>query len=168
MLQAGERKAAVASFGTAIDLAPKNHRAYSGLSELLFAAGEYEKVTHLLEGAVAAGAANGQIYFTLGNAHYAAGRLRAAREAYANARALDSDNLRSSSAGESHPHALTEPDVSLSAHPALIVQPLVEAWSNVQRAAGRVERPVQATCGLGEAHGAWIYTSAASTSPRSG
>ena len=74
----------------------------------------------------------------------------------------------SSSAGESHPHALTEPDVSLSAHPALIVQPLVEAWSNVQRAAGRVERPVQATCGLGEAHGAWIYTSAASTSPRSG
>ena len=54
--------------------------------------------------------------------------------------------------------------MSLSAHPALIVQPLVEAWSNVQRAAGRVERPVQATCGLGEAHGAWIYTSAASTS----
>ena len=29
----------------------------------------------------------------------------------------------SSSAGESHPHALTESDVSLSAHPALIVQP---------------------------------------------
>jgi len=29
----------------------------------------------------------------------------------------------SSSAGESHPHALTEPDVSLSTHPALIVQP---------------------------------------------
>ena len=81
---------------------------------------------------------------------------------------IDSQSARSSSAGESHPHALTEPDVSLSAHPALIVQPLVEAWSNVQRAAGRVERPVQATCGLGEAHGAWIYTSAASTSPRSG
>jgi hypothetical protein len=29
----------------------------------------------------------------------------------------------SSSAGEFHPHALTEPDVNLSAHPALIVQP---------------------------------------------
>ena len=30
---------------------------------------------------------------------------------------------KSSSAGEFHPHALTEPDVNLSAHPALIVQP---------------------------------------------
>jgi len=30
----------------------------------------------------------------------------------------------SSSAGEFHPHALTEPDVNLSIHPALIVQPL--------------------------------------------
>ena len=32
---------------------------------------------------------------------------------------------RSSSAGESHPHPLTEPDVNLSAHPALIVQPVI-------------------------------------------
>ena len=32
-------------------------------------------------------------------------------------------NDKSSSAGEFHPHALTEPDVNLSAHPALIVQP---------------------------------------------
>ena len=32
-------------------------------------------------------------------------------------------NNKSSSAGEFHPHALTEPDVNLSAHPALIVQP---------------------------------------------
>ena len=94
LLRAGERKAAVASFGMAIELAPKNHRAYNGLAELLFGAGEYEKVTRLLEAAVAAGAANGQIYFTLGNAHYAAGRLNAALEAYANARVLDSDNLR--------------------------------------------------------------------------
>jgi len=31
----------------------------------------------------------------------------------------------SSSAGEFHPHALTEPDVNLSIHPALIVQPSV-------------------------------------------
>jgi hypothetical protein len=29
---------------------------------------------------------------------------------------------KSSSAGELHPHALTEPDVNLAAHPALIVQ----------------------------------------------
>ena len=31
-------------------------------------------------------------------------------------------NHKSSSPGESHPQALTEPDVNLSAHPALIVQ----------------------------------------------
>ncbi len=31
----------------------------------------------------------------------------------------------SSSAGEFHPHALPEPDVNLSIHPALIVQPSV-------------------------------------------
>jgi len=31
----------------------------------------------------------------------------------------------SSSAGESHPHALPEPDVNLSIHPALIAQPSV-------------------------------------------
>ena len=29
----------------------------------------------------------------------------------------------SSSAGESHPHALTDPDVNLSAHPAPLIQP---------------------------------------------
>ena len=33
------------------------------------------------------------------------------------------DEYWSSSAGESHPHALTEPDVNLSIHPALIAQP---------------------------------------------
>jgi hypothetical protein len=33
-----------------------------------------------------------------------------------------------SSAGEFHPHALTEPDVNLSIHPALIVQPLETAF----------------------------------------
>ena len=31
--------------------------------------------------------------------------------------------LRVSSAGESHPHALSEPDVNLSAHPAPIMEP---------------------------------------------
>jgi hypothetical protein len=29
---------------------------------------------------------------------------------------------KSSSAGESHPHALREPDVTVSRHPALIIQ----------------------------------------------
>ncbi len=32
--------------------------------------------------------------------------------------------IESSSVGEFHPHALPEPDVNLSIHPALIVQPL--------------------------------------------
>jgi hypothetical protein len=40
---------------------------------------------------------------------------------------------KSSSAGESHPHALTEPDVNLSAHPALIAQPQVEDLSPSER-----------------------------------
>src|SRR6516165_2687438 len=41
----------------------------------------------------------------------------------------------SSRPGESHPQALTEPDVSVAAHPALIVQPLRrEAQANVRRA----------------------------------
>ena len=35
----------------------------------------------------------------------------------------------SSSAGEFHPHALTEPDVNLSIHPALIVQPLLNGFA---------------------------------------
>ena len=34
------------------------------------------------------------------------------------------EDKESSSAGEFHPHALPEPDVNLSIHPALIVQPL--------------------------------------------
>ena len=43
----------------------------------------------------------------------------------AGAVASDEDQ-QSSSPGESHPRALTEPDVNLSAHPALIVQSQVE------------------------------------------
>ena len=35
--------------------------------------------------------------------------------------------FQSSSAGESHPHALTEPDVTLSVHRAPIVQPSTKA-----------------------------------------
>jgi hypothetical protein len=47
-------------------------------------------------------------------------------------------NHESSRAGESHPHALTDPDGNVSAHPALIVQPPPDAVSaSVQRAQGR-------------------------------
>jgi tetratricopeptide (TPR) repeat protein len=94
LLQSGARAAAAASFGQAIELAPTSHRPYAGLAQLLFVAGEYDKVASLLETAVARGATSGQIYFTLGNAHYAAGRLNAAREAYASALAVDFENLR--------------------------------------------------------------------------
>ena len=34
-----------------------------------------------------------------------------------------SNSIQSSSVGESHPHALPDPDVNLSAHPAPIDQP---------------------------------------------
>ena len=40
-------------------------------------------------------------------------------------RAMLESNHESSSPGESHPQALTEPDVNVSAHPAPIVQSLV-------------------------------------------
>ena len=42
-------------------------------------------------------------------------------------------NYESSSPGESHPQALTEPDVNLSAHPAPIVQSQVEFQSATSR-----------------------------------
>jgi hypothetical protein len=46
-----------------------------------------------------------------------------------------------SSPGESHPQALSEPDVNLSAHPAPIIQPQAQSPSaNGQRAVGRVSR----------------------------
>src|SRR4051794_6784209 len=45
--------------------------------------------------------------------------------------ALDGEE-QSSSAGEFHPYALTELDVNLSIHPALIVQPLTERTANGQ------------------------------------
>jgi hypothetical protein len=40
---------------------------------------------------------------------------------------LKTENHASSSAGEFHPRALTEPDVRLSPHPALTTQPLLLA-----------------------------------------
>src|SRR5918992_322362 len=46
-------------------------------------------------------------------------------------------HCESSRAGESHPHALTDPDMNVAAHPALIVQPPPDAASaSAQRAPG--------------------------------
>ena len=54
---------------------------------------------------------------------------------------LEAD-YESSSPGESHPQALTEPDVNLSAHPALIVQPRGEFHEPIaQKAAVPAEPP---------------------------
>jgi hypothetical protein len=50
----------------------------------------------------------------------------------------------SSSAGESHPHALPEPDVNLSIHPALIVQPSVASpFAN-----GQIDWVLSSQCAL--------------------
>jgi len=50
-----------------------------------------------------------------------------------------------SSAGESHPHALSEPDGNLSAHPAPIIQPMeVFPISNGQTSSVLVGRFFQA------------------------
>lgn len=49
-------------------------------------------------------------------AHHSLGRLLAAYK-----------DVAVSSPGESHPQALSEPDVNLSAHPAPIIQPLGES-----------------------------------------
>jgi glyoxylase-like metal-dependent hydrolase (beta-lactamase superfamily II) len=45
---------------------------------------------------------------------------------YESWRRLVEQGAKSSSAGESHPHALTEPDVTVSRHPALTTQPWPE------------------------------------------
>jgi len=53
--------------------------------------------------------------------------------------AADGDD-KSSSPGESHPQALTDPDLNVSAHPALIVQsPPDAAMANGQIAVGLVK-----------------------------
>ena len=59
----------------------------------------------------------------------------------------------SSRPGESHPQALTEPDMNVSAHPALTVQPLLDATSaSGQRAPGRRPRwPVSGAPSAGDA-----------------
>ena len=59
-------------------------------------------------------------------------------------------SAKSSSAGESHPHALTDPDVNLSAHPAPIVQPqAVPPSANAQRGAAAVGQSARANGSLG-------------------
>src|SRR5215831_18262832 len=59
-------------------------------------------------------------------------------------------HCESSSAGESHPHALTDPDVNLSAHPAPIVQPqAVPPSANAQRGAAAVGQSARANGSLG-------------------
>src|SRR5215475_7099869 len=57
---------------------------------------------------------------------------------------------KSSSAGESHPHALTDPDVNLAAHPAPIVQPqAIPPFANAQRGAAAVGQSARANAWLG-------------------
>ena len=65
---------------------------------------------------------------------------------------LEADHT-SSRPGESHPQALTEPDMNVSAHPALTVQPLLDATSaSGQRAPGRRPRwPVSGAPSAGDA-----------------
>ncbi len=62
---------------------------------------------------------------------------------------LASDD-ESSSAGESHPRALSDPDVHLAAHPAPIVQPqAVPPSANAQRGAAAVGQSARANGWLG-------------------
>ena len=65
----------------------------------------------------------------------------------------DGRQYASSRPGESHPQALTEPDMNVSAHPALTVQPLLDATSaSGQRAPGRRPRwPVSGAPSAGDA-----------------
>jgi hypothetical protein len=57
---------------------------------------------------------------------------------------------RSSSARESHPRALSDPDVNLAAHPAPIVQPqAVPPSANAQRGAAAVGQSARANAWLG-------------------
>src|SRR5215510_2155966 len=63
--------------------------------------------------------------------------------------ALAADD-KSSSAGESHPRALSEPDVNLAAHPAPIVQPqAVPPSASAQRGAAAVGQSARANGWLG-------------------
>src|SRR5262249_29659381 len=85
------------------------------------------------------------------------GRRRSRLGTRASLRSEDADRgdenekcMKSSSAGESHPHALTDPDVNLSAHPAPIVQPqAVPPSANAQRGAAAVGQSARANGSLG-------------------
>lgn len=57
-------------------------------------------------------------------------------------------NHKSSSPGEFHPQALTEPDGNLSAHPALIVQPRDEFRGTIKRTSGAHVGPLGLTSEL--------------------
>src|SRR5262245_56600527 len=80
----------------------------------------------------------------------------------------DDANEESSSAGESPPRALTEPDVHLAAHPALIVQPppAKAASARTAPAGDGLSAAASAPLGAGVPAGAW--TSAAPIGPKSG
>src|SRR5690242_16451733 len=76
---------------------------------------------------------------------------------------------KSSSAGESHPHALTDPDVNLAAHPAPIVQPqAVPPSANAQRGAAAVGQSAQANAWPGVDGLSASYISAWPNGPESG
>src|ERR1039457_3356832 len=56
---------------------------------------------------------------------------------------------RSSRPGESHPQAITDPDVNVSAHPALIVQPPLDAAiASDQTPRDRARQPCESSAQL--------------------
>ena len=77
--------------------------------------------------------------------------------------------VKSSGAGESHPHALTDPDVTVSRHPALIVQPTVESLPPSEQTAVADElRSVAANASLGVDGISIVCTSASPTAQECG
>ncbi len=96
-------------------------RAWSTFAKpLVFAAGETPKVD--------------QLCFLLGDGQRVPGQsLRQHRLVSPRIRFALETTDESSSPGESHPQALTEPDGNLSAHPALIVPPRGEFRATIKR-----------------------------------
>ena len=66
-------------------------------------------------------------------------------------------SIRSSSARESHPHALTQPDVNLSIHPAPIDQPQVSCPDASEQTTLVVDGRYALTSGMLSAYGLAIY-----------
>ncbi len=76
---------------------------------------------------------------------------------------------KSSGAGESHPYALTDPDVTVSRHPALSVQPTVESPPpSEQTAAADISLSVAANASLGADGISSACTSASPTAQECG